>query len=149
MATNVTRKAPDEIDKAVAAAKKAVGRLARLLGDGDRAVLYKAASALAEIGPFVIGPLEAALPRTAARTPPSHLRSPGPEQKTHGPVIAAMSRAIGREKDPDVRARAGAALSDLIAHDARRRPVRSRGVPRHGRGLRNGPRSALEGRPGL
>ena len=37
--------------------------------------------------------------------------------KAPGPAAAALSRAIRREKDPDVRARAGAALSDLIARD--------------------------------
>ena len=65
MAAKGFRTPPDEVDKAVAAAKKVVGRLAKLLGDEDPTVLYKAASALAEIGPFVLGPLEGTMRRTA------------------------------------------------------------------------------------
>ena len=62
--TNTEMVQPDETEQALVAVKKAVGRLVRLLGDEDPAVIEKAAFALAEIGPFVVGPLALALPRS-------------------------------------------------------------------------------------
>ena len=117
METTGTKAPPDEVDEAAAATKKAVGRLARLLGDEDRAVLLKAASALAEIGPFAVGPLAAALPR--ASSPRHRLAIMGAllsfGDQAYVQVAAALTAAIKREKDPFVRAKAGAALAHLIA----------------------------------
>ena len=117
MATKGTKTPPDEVDKAVAAARKAVGRLAKLLGDEDPTVLLKAASALAEIGPFAVGPLAAALPR--ASSPRHRLAIMGAllsfGDQAYVQVAAALTAAIKREKDPFVRAKAGAALAHLIA----------------------------------
>ena len=96
----------DEVDRAVAAARRAVGRLAGLLGDEDPDVLRKAAAALAEIGPFAIGPLSSALRR--AKEPRHRLAIMGMlmsfARQARGPVSAALSAALAREKDPRVRA---------------------------------------------
>ena len=62
--TNAEMVQPDETERALVAVRKAVGRLVRLLGDEDPVVIEKAALALGEIGPYVVGPLASALPRS-------------------------------------------------------------------------------------
>ncbi|HEY2158335.1 MAG TPA: hypothetical protein VGH33_22085 [Isosphaeraceae bacterium] len=116
MALQALRTPPDEVDRAVAGVERAIGRLIGHLGDDDRAVLAKAA-ALADIGPFAVGPLASALRRVAS---PRHrlviiavLMSFG--DRARGRAIAAIGAAAARDKDEFVRARAAAAVSHLIA----------------------------------
>src|SRR4051794_38005110 len=61
------RKQPplDQVDRAIVAVERAVGRLVAMLGDDDPAVLERAALALEQIGPFAVGPLASGL-KTAA-----------------------------------------------------------------------------------
>jgi hypothetical protein len=138
----------DEVDRAVAAARRAVGRLGRLLGDEDEGMMRKAAVALEEIGPFAIGPISSALRR--AKEPRHRLIIMGMlmsfAKQARGPVSAALSAAVAREKDPHVRARAGAALSHVIAcgfvADAAgggSRPAGDAESPRPGRPSASGP----------
>jgi hypothetical protein len=92
----------DEVDRAVAAARKAVGRLVALLGEEDLAVVGKAAVALEGIGAFAVGPLAAALPRAR---PPRHrvaiaraLIRVAPRARVE--VVEALDAAMGREANP-------------------------------------------------
>jgi hypothetical protein len=109
-----------EVDNAVAAAGRAIGRLVALLGDSDTAVMAKAAMALASLGaPAAVGPLAAALPRAPS---PQHraaiigaLLTFGAEAR--GPVVGALIGALRRDPDPHVRAAARAALVTLTADD--------------------------------
>ena len=56
-------KDPDQVDRALADARRAIGTLGDLLDDEDQATLEKVARAMEEIGPFAVGPLAAALPK--------------------------------------------------------------------------------------
>jgi hypothetical protein len=57
---------PDRVDRALASARRSVGRLVALLGEEDQAVLEDAARGLAGFGPFAVGPPAAALPRAVS-----------------------------------------------------------------------------------
>ena len=107
----------DEVDRAVAATKRAVGRLVKLLGAEDPAVMTKAAAAIVDVGPLAVGPLASALPRSKS---PRHrlailacLMTIGPRAVAE--VSGVLALAIRRERDPEVRLKAGAVLSHLMA----------------------------------
>jgi HEAT repeat protein len=111
-------------DRAVASIRAAVGRLALLLGDEDPATFETAAMALGEIGPFVVGPLAAALPNGPS---PRHraamvaaLLTFGAQEKAA--VTRALRGAVERDPDPHVRVAAQAALTRLIMGDLVSKP---------------------------
>jgi hypothetical protein len=88
-----------------------------VLGEGDPAVIGKAAVAIVEVGPFAVGPLASALPRSSS---PGHrlailacLMTIGPQARAE--VSGVLAGAVKREKDPTVRARAAAALAHVMA----------------------------------
>ena len=107
---------PDEVDRAVLAARKAVGRLVKLLSEDDPGLVQRALHALGELGPFSVGPLAAALPRAASprqgliivRVLMHFSGQARPE------VVRALTAAARREKAPDVLAEAQASLSHLM-----------------------------------
>src|SRR3954449_247645 len=115
------RKQPqlDQVDRAIVAVERAVGRLVSLLGDDDPAVLERAALALAEIGPFAVGPLAAALPKAASSRHRAiiigALLTFGRQAKV--PVMNALIGTLKREPDPHVKAAARVALEALLAAD--------------------------------
>jgi HEAT repeat protein len=117
-----TRPTPDRVDRALASARRAVGRLVDLLGEEDRGLAERAAAALTEVGPFAVGPLTRALSRAGS---PRHrariivaLVGFAPQAGTA--VMRALLNA--REHDPheDVRAVAGEAVSCLFMNEATR-----------------------------
>src|SRR3954467_3726912 len=101
------RKQPqlDQVDRAIVAVERAVGRLVALLGDDDPAVMERAALTLAEIGPFAVGPLAAALPRAASSRHRvviiGALLTFGRQAKV--PVMDALIGTLKREPDPHVK----------------------------------------------
>src|SRR4051794_29088043 len=104
-ALKAPKKVPsDPVDRAVASARLAVGRLIRLLCDEDRTTVEKAAGALAEVGPFAVGPLAAALPRAESARDRvviiGALRNLGLQAKA--PALRALNAALKREQDPHV-----------------------------------------------
>jgi len=106
----------DEVDRAVDGINRSIGRLVAFLGDEDDAVVEKALRALAEVGPFAVGPLAAALPRAPA---PRHRAAILGALLTFGPqaevaVSGAFTRAMKRDPDERIRAAAGAALTSLM-----------------------------------
>jgi hypothetical protein len=112
----------DRVGRAVAGVRRAIGRLVALLGDDDTAVVSRAAAALAEVGPYAVGLLAAALRRAPK---PRHrativvvLATLGP--RVVGPAGRALRAAARRDPDPRVRAAAEAALTALLLADARR-----------------------------
>jgi hypothetical protein len=105
----------DEVDRAVAAARRAVGRLARLLLAEDMEVVDKAAGAIVGFGPVAVGPLAAAL----REAPAPHevaivvcLATIGPRARGEAGAAPAAAR---RSEDPHIRAWAAGALAELIA----------------------------------
>src|SRR4051794_4468708 len=104
--TRPKKSPPDPVDRAVASARAAVGRLIQLLCGADGVMVEKAAGALVEIGPFCVGPLAAALPR--AESPRDRLVILGamltfaPQAKVA--VGRALNAALKREQDLHVRA---------------------------------------------
>ena len=92
--TNAAKSKPDETERALVAVKKAVGRLVRLLGDEDPVVIEKAALALAGIGPFVVGPLASALPRSPS---PRHRMAILGALATFGPQERRRQGEVVRE----------------------------------------------------
>jgi HEAT repeat protein len=100
----------------------AIGRLAELLADDDPTVAARAAEALAEVGPYVVGPLAAALRRAK---PPRHRAAIIGALLTFGPPAPsragrALLAAARGDPDPRVRAAAEAALTALLLADERR-----------------------------
>jgi hypothetical protein len=110
-----TKAQKDEVDRATAALRRAVGRLIRLLGHDDPRVVARAALALHELGPSAAGPLAAALPRAGSRRAKvmiiAALQEAGPAARAA--ATAAMWLVMKREKDPGVRAAAHLALQRL------------------------------------
>jgi HEAT repeat protein len=112
-----TRQAKDEVGRAVAAARRAIGRMVALMGDEDPAVVRAASQALAELSAAaVVGPLAEALPRASS---PRHrvaiigaLLTFGPEARAA--VNRALVAALKRERNPHVRAAAQMAFGRLI-----------------------------------
>ena len=120
------RKKPqlDQVDRAIVAVERAIGRLVALLGDDDPAVMERAALTLAEIGPFAVGPLAAALPRAASSRHRAiiigALLTFGRQAKV--PVMDALIGELKRESDPHVK----------VAAQGRRSTSCSRGALLHG-----------------
>lgn len=117
MGTRAKKTPTDEVDRAVAAARRAIGRLAALLGEEEWPAVGKAALALERLGPFAVAPLAAALPR--ARSPRHRLAIAGVlmgfAHHDRGEVAKAPDAAVRREKAPEVRARLAAARSHVLA----------------------------------
>ncbi len=111
----VKRAKPDEVDRAVLAARRAVGRLVTILGEDDPEVVQRALHALGEIGPFSVGPLASALPR--AESPRQRIIIVRALMHFSGQarpaVVRALIAAVRRETDPYVLAEAQASLSHL------------------------------------
>src|SRR5947209_1166951 len=99
MATITKKARPDRVARAMANIKTAVGRLALLLADEDPATAGKAAEAVAEIGPFAVGPLTAALPK-------------GPSPRHRAAIIGALLTFGHQAKAPVARALRGAMERD-------------------------------------
>ena len=90
-----------------------------LLGAEDRPTVEKAALALAEIGPFAVGPLAAALPR--GRSARHRLAIIGMlvcfGPRAGAPATRALTGILKREKDPHVLTAAQAAFVKLVMDD--------------------------------
>jgi hypothetical protein len=114
-----TKPKPDQVDRALADARRAIGKLVQLLDDEDGAIVAKAARALEEVGPFAVGPLAAALPRAGSL----RLRLlivgglPHFARQARPAVTRALTAALGREKDPLVQRAVRGALGRVIMDD--------------------------------
>ena len=99
---------PDVVERAADGVRRAIGKLVRLLDDDDPAVVEKAYAALAPLGQAaIVGGLTGALvragsPRLRERTL-AVLEHFDPEHDLI--IVAALKRALPRERDPDVAAR--------------------------------------------
>jgi HEAT repeat protein len=111
--------AKNSADRAVVRIRAAIGQLAMLLGDEDPATFDTAATALAAIGPYAVGPLAAALPKGPSLRHRAAivgaLLTFGAQEKAA--VTRALREALERDPDPYVRAAAEAGLTRLILGD--------------------------------
>jgi hypothetical protein len=114
---------PDEVDRAVKGARAAVGRLVKLLGGEDGAVVQKAMAAIGEVGPFAVGPLAYALPRAKSA---EHrvvimcvLKYFGARAEV--PVVRALLSASRNDPDPRLRAVAVEAMSAVMMDKLKQR----------------------------
>jgi HEAT repeat protein len=110
----------DDVERAVEATHRAIGRLVALLGHEDAFTVRKASLALLELGgEAVVGLLAAALPR--AKSPRHRLAIAGTlyqlGEEMMPQVAAALADAYRRERDPQVAAAIGAALMRIAASD--------------------------------
>jgi hypothetical protein len=135
--TRSERETQPEGERAVMAFRRSIGRLVRLLGDDDLAVVHGAALALEALGGrAVVGPLAAALP--GAPTPSHRAAIVGALYAFHrqeGPaVLRALIGAIRRETDPVLAIKIRAALAAVLAADLYpfRPPDRTNQTPRTG-----------------
>jgi hypothetical protein len=113
------RKPPlDQVDRARLAVDRAIGRIVKLLGDEDIEVLGKTALTLADLGPYVAGPLAAAPPR--APTPCRHRGTiiavlSGFDRQPGGAVHGVLLQVLQKEKNPIVWQAARMELNRLIS----------------------------------
>jgi hypothetical protein len=84
----VERHKPDEVDRAVASVKSAVGRLSRLVFSDDLRLVKKAAASVFDIGAFAAGPVAKAISR-----------APDPRQRM---ALLLLLEQLGSFTDPDV-----------------------------------------------
>lgn len=110
----------DEVDRAVAAVRRAIGRLIQLLDHEDDDVVLATGIALDTLGGrAVVGPLSAALSRAGSIRHRALivqvLKSLGPEVKPA--VLPVLLAAKERERDPRVLATIHMALNDLLLSD--------------------------------
>jgi len=110
----------NEVDRAVAGVRRAIGRLVTLLDADDPATMQKAARELAGLGAAAaVGPLADALAR--ARSPRHRGAIVGAlllfRTSARAAVTAAITKAVQREPDAQVRAWAQGMLAQLIAAD--------------------------------
>jgi hypothetical protein len=139
MSTNPKSKSATqpEVDRAVLAVRRAIGRLVRLLGDDDLAVVLDAAVGLEALGAkAVVGPLAAALPRAAGlrhRAAIIGVLIPLAAEE-YSQVAEALVGALERENEPVLLVRIATDLHTLIV--ARRNSSRpgSRSVGAQGSG---------------
>jgi hypothetical protein len=126
-----------EVDRAVLAVRRAIGRLVRLLGDDDLAVVLDAAVGLKALGAkAVVGPLAAALPGAAG---PWHRAAiicvliPLAAEE-YSQVAEALVGALERENEPVLLLRIAAELHTLIVArmDSSQPGSRSVGAPGSG-----------------
>jgi hypothetical protein len=106
---------PEPVERDRLAVRRAIGRLIQHLGDEDPTIVAKAAQALEEIGPFVVGPLIDALPR--ARSARLQLAIMG-ALLNYGhlalrPIHEALIGVLTRAQDPSVQAGALFAMRKL------------------------------------
>ena len=136
-ATRPSRPLPDQVDRAVATIRRGIGQLVGLLGDEDWTTIEKVATALAEIGPFCVGPLASALPR--ARTPRHRAAIIGVlltfGSRARAPVLRALTAVLKNERDPGVRAGAELAFTKLVADEIAETAASVPGWRRAGRDL--------------
>lgn len=109
----------DDVSRAQASVRRAIGRLITLLGDEDVEILNAAALAIQPLGAAAVGPLAAALPRGRS---PRHRRAILGVLLGLGPLdLAVAARAVSRaaQRDPDegVREIAHWVLDQLIMRD--------------------------------
>jgi hypothetical protein len=106
-----------EVDRAAEGVRRAIGRLIMLLGSDDQQEVAGAYEMLIAIGAFAAGPLAAALPRARSVAHRAGIMSCLMELSpvARAEAMRAMSEAMRREPDPDLRASAGMCFRALLA----------------------------------
>ena len=112
----------NEVDRAAAGVRRAIGCLIALLGDEDLVTICGAFETLVSIGAFAAEPLATALPRAASVRHRAAIMNCLMELApvARPPVLRAMLRASQRDCDPALRASAGqnlVALTGAIVMD--------------------------------
>ena len=119
---------PHRVERDRRAVRSAVRRLIQHLGDEDLTIVMRTALALEEIGPFVVGPLIAALPK--ARSAGHQLAIMG-ALLNYGhlalrPIHEALMGVLARAKDPRDQAGALFAMRKLSLGQSTQREVAAR-----------------------
>jgi hypothetical protein len=106
-----------EVDRAAEGVRRAIGTLIALMDSHDQGVVAGAYVTLISIGAFAAGPLAAALPRAKSVAHRAGIMSCLMELSpvARAEAMRAMSEAMRREPDPDLRASAGMCFRALLA----------------------------------
>jgi HEAT repeat protein len=122
------KKPTDEVDEAVASARRAIGKLVRLLAHEDQSVMNRAIRALVEFGDAASEPLAANLLRAKTTRFRGQIivmmrgicKQPGPN------IREAILRTVQKEPDERVRTMAHSTLSYFMDNDLDRDLQRAR-----------------------